>query len=165
MLNEIFMLFDKLLEIICFCLKEKEPEMPVPTRSYGRKRKPPPIERAESPKTLIQESLTVDEDAPHLLPDTNLSDDVNINLNFLGSSALDENKVGKTRGRRKNMATMAANGNTDDNDLNRLFNANAPDDDEAMKVDDDEDKPSVKLVISKKKGSIFKSRAIDVNSG
>lgn len=137
----------------------------MPTRSYGRKRKQTPIERAESPKTLIQPSLVADEDASHLLPDTNPSEDVNINLNLFESSALDESKGGKTRSRRKNMAIMAANGNTEENEFNKQFSVSTPDDDEAMKVDDDEDKPSVKLVISKKKGSIFKSRAIDVNSG
>lgn len=80
------------------------------------------------------------------------------------SETYDEQK--KVRGRAKRLNQNQFNGSheqqntSNNNDKSPSFEADAMD-----KVDDTFEKPMVKLVISKKKGSIFKSRAIDADSG
>lgn len=70
------------------------------------------------------------------------------------------------RGRTKRQNLNQFNGSheqqksSNNNDISPPFEV-----DPSEKTDDNFEKPSVKLVISKKKGSIFKSRAIEADSG
>lgn len=145
--------------------QDKDPEMVLPTvtRSYGRKRRQPPIDQSDSPEAPAQHDSSVDESLL-LLPESSPSDKINIDLPLVDPMIGEEGKSGKTRGRRRNVGGAASNGSTIEKDSNHELSA-ATEDDATMKPDEDDGKPSVKLVISKKKGSIFKSRAIDVNSG
>lgn len=71
------------------------------------------------------------------------------------------------RGRAKRQTHSQVNGNDDrSNTFNNNEKSSAPIEElSETKNEIESDKPSVKLVISKKKGSIFKSRAIDGESG
>lgn len=72
----------------------------------------------------------------------------------------------KVRGRAKRQHQTQFNGSheqqkvSNNNDTPDSFEADQPE-----KSEENFEKPSVKLVISKKKGSIFKSRAIEADSG
>lgn len=136
--------------------------MPTVTRSYGRKRKLPLIDQVDSPEAPAQQDSSVDESLL-LLPECP-AEKISIDLPLVDPAVSDEGKLGKTRGRRRIVGGAASNGSTNEKDSNHELSA-AMEEDVTMKPDEDDEKPSVKLVISKKKGSIFKSRAIDVNSG
>lgn len=80
------------------------------------------------------------------------------------TESYDEQK--KVRGRTKRQHQNHFNGSheqqkaSNNNDTPNSFEIDQPE-----KPEENFEKPSVKLVISKKKGSIFKSRAIDADSG
>lgn len=132
--------------------------MTVSVQSYSRRRKPVSNDEAKPIKDTDEQIITT---ASH-----NSFDDINSMLSLNKSPASDGAKPSRLRNKRKNPTNNAANGELMEKDM-ADFNEPLADDDDGMKIGDsmDEIKPSVKLVISKKKGSIFKSRAIDVNSG
>lgn len=138
------------------------------TRSYGRKRKmttedttdPPPSQSDQLPSDTS--CLTLPQSEKH----TDLNT-INLNVTFdetPPTETYDEQK--KVRGRAKRQNQNQFNGSheqqkaSNNNDISPSFEIDQPE-----KTDDNFEKPSVKLVISKKKGSIFKSRAIDADSG
>lgn len=145
-------------------------EAPVapPTRSYGRKRKAPEPTPDSVPQQPNAQLLS---ESSHLtLPQSEPSTDTNaINMTSpfeetTPTESYDEQK--KVRGRAKRQNQTPFNGSheqqktSNNNDISPSFEVDQPE-----KVDDNFEKPSVKLVISKKKGSIFKSRAIEADSG
>lgn len=91
--------------------------------------------------------------------------DLNLTLPFVEPELVKspiESKVARTRGKRQNQ--------TNGSEQQNVFNNNektslAFEEKTVEKNESDSEKPSVKLVISKKKGSIFKSRAIDSDTG
>lgn len=90
---------------------------------------------------------------------------INLNLPFDETAPIetyDEQKKVRGRAKRQNQfnGSHEQQKASNNNDISPSFEI-----DQAEKPDDTFEKPSVKLVISKKKGSIFKSRAIDADSG
>lgn len=147
--------------------KEPEPEIPLVTRSYSRKRK------IKSPENNViapmQISQSTSDDTALLLTESEqleAREKVNINIPLIDPELNDacDRRAPKTRAKRQ----MLQNAHVDDSDQNsnnhtQLSSTSA--NVEASGMENDEEKPSVKLVISKKKGSIFKSRAVNVDSG
>lgn len=144
--------------------------MAAPTRSYGRKRK---IAPEETPETVPQQpNAQITSDSSYLtLPQSETHDDLDaINVQTppfdetTPNESYDEQK--KVRGRTKRQNQNQFNGSheqqktSNNNDISPSFEVDQPE-----KTEENFEKPSVKLVISKKKGSIFKSRAIEADSG
>lgn len=125
--------------------------MPAPTRSYGRKRK------------VATDDLTIKSDQISATPES--EDQSNISPINTYVPPVETETV--SRGRAKRQTQNQLNGNNDQNNThnNNEKIATAFDESAATKSESESEKPSVKLVISKKKGSIFKSRAIDGESG
>lgn len=150
--------------------KEEEPKVPLVTRSYGRKRK---IKTPENDVIVpIQNSQTAKEDTTLLLSESEqleAREKVNLNIPFtepvVNNEDNEQHRPPKTRAKRQsyhnsNGETSAKGPNSYDPTLTAGAN-----EDKDLTMETDEEKPSVKLVISKKKGSIFKSRAINIDSG
>lgn len=127
---------------------------PAPVHSYSRRRKPvEPVEDVQPADSSIFAPIDA-----HLLASTHLD---TIDDTF----AVDEPMHSRQRSNKRKNPSTVSNGAALASAIAADFDDD-DDDDDGMKINDDmENKPSVKLVISKKKGSIFKSRAIDVNSG
>lgn len=162
--------------------QENETKIAIPTvtRSYGRKRKQPNLEStpASTAPVGIAANVVTDESSL-MLPDTEPArQNININLPFAvdetmkAATTTTEAKIPRTKIRRSNQngtnAELANISNNNDKSNNLSFahsGADATDDVSVEAMQPEVEKPSVKLVISKKKGSIFKSRAIDSDSG
>lgn len=141
----------------------------MPTRSYGRKRKiaAEDVSNPEPVQAIPQLSSDV---ASLTLPQSENHHDLNaISLrspfeDSTPNETYDEQKKGRNRTKRQNQNQF--NGSheqqktSNNNDIPSPFEVDKP-----KKVEENFEKPSVKLVISKKKGSIFKSRAIEGDSG
>lgn len=142
-----------------------------PTRSYGRKRKMP------------AEDSTANEIPAQKIP-TDSQEQIDtvaspIQEAMETTAAYDEQK--KVRGGRAKRQNQQFNGSNNSHELKTTpsnnndilpspFDTTSATADHTEKIDvdgavDDFEKPSVKLVISKKKGSIFKSRAIEAEAG
>lgn len=162
----------------------------VPTRSYGRKRKIPADDNAS--EDIPAQKMPTDSS---LLPSAPIQKQADLNVHVNASpiqetisspppptameTTYDEQK--KVRGGRAKRQNQHFNGSnishelktttSNNNDiLPSTFDATSADADHAEKMEgddavDDFEKPKVKLVISKKKGSIFKSRAIEGEAG
>lgn len=160
--------------------------IPTVTRSYGRKRKQPVIESTPAPIENVNDAFTAQaniavDQSSLLLPETDPTrQNISINLPFAedvtttAPTNSTDVKIPRTKIKRPNQngttsviePISISNNNEKQNDSPFAHDViNAFDDVGADAVHPEEEKPSVKLVISKKKGSIFKSRAIDSDSG
>lgn len=147
--------------------------IPPVTRSYGRKRKQPTNDNSSTePTNNIAVKST--NDSSLLLPDSgpnNARNNINISLPFIDHELTErcaEAKIPKTRAKRQNQGNHNGNDQLKASNNNEIITSPLKTDLVSRNDEDpdtDPEKPSVKLVISKKKGSIFKSRAIDVDSG
>lgn len=163
-------------------MQENETKLAIPTvtRSYGRKRKQPDLESTLAPiaTAVTATANAVADESSLLLPDTeSLRQNININLPFVEDETA--TKCTEARIPRTKIKRLDQNGTNSAAEQANISNNNeklddSPFGDSAMDALDDiaadaaqseVEKPSVKLVISKKKGSIFKSRAIDSDSG
>lgn len=146
-----------------------------PTRSYGRKRKIPVEDEIPAQK--------IPTDSSHEQIDTNVNAIASPIQEAIASptpmestAAYDEQK--KVRGGRAKRQFNGSNNShelkttpSNNNDISPSpFDATSAAAEQTEKIDgdgavDEFEKPSVKLVISKKKGSIFKSRAIEAEAG
>lgn len=139
---------------------------PLITKSYGRKRKQP-SEIVPEPKALSP-TVTIDE------PDVSVNNVTEPPLSFRFSQQ--KQTPAKSYGSEAERKKLKKSSYTDDsaqaalvsnistvevNVNNNLDTASAP----SSSILIDDDKPNVKFVISKKKGSIFKSRATETNIG
>lgn len=141
-----------------------------PTRSYGRKRKLATEETTMDPTPPQPIALLPSDNLTLELPQSDLQSDSNaINLQLpcddTPTEMHDEQKKGRgNRAKRQNPNQF--NGSYDhhkasnNNDTSTSFEFDQTEE----KLEENFEKPSVKLVL-KKKGSIFKSRAIDTDSG
>lgn len=161
----------------------------VPTRSYGRKRKIPaeeiasdeipaqkiPADTSYSTSTPVQEQI--DSNA-HVNATPSNQDTISPPPTAMETTYDEQKKVRGGRAKRQNQQFNGSNSShelkttsSNNNDiLPSAFDTASTVTDLAEKVDgdggvDEFEKPSVKLVISKKKGSIFKSRAIEGEAG
>lgn len=146
----------------------------VPTRSYGRKRKMPAED--STPDEIPSQKIPTDPSTQERF-DTNTSPahETIPSPTPIETTAYEEQK--KVRGGRAKRQNQQFNGHdlktipSNNNDiLPSPFDAASATPEHTEKIDgdgaiDDFEKPSVKLVISKKKGSIFKSRAIEAEAG
>lgn len=140
---------------------------PAPTRSYGRKRKMA-IEDTPNPAPIQTDAQPNSDPSCLVLPQPETNADlnaVNVESSFdetTPNESYDEQKKVRNIAKRQNQNQF--NGSqqktSNNNDISPSFEIDQPDNTEEMF-----EKPSVKLVISKKKGSIFKSRAIEADSG
>lgn len=159
--------------------------IPTVTRSYGRKRKQPdsvstPVS-AENDTVAISATNTIADDSSLLLPDTESTrQNINLKMPFAedettATAINTDARIQRIKLRRPNQngmnttveQTMSPSNNNEKLNDSPFSNdmVNASDHFAANATDPEVEKPSVKLVISKKKGSIFKSRAIDSDSG
>lgn len=150
--------------------KEQVVEPPAPTRSYGRKRKMATEETPAADPEPTQDAPLSTDTTTLPVPQADAYSELN-SINSIATideaapnEAYDEQKKGRGRAKRPNVNQF--NGSHDqqktsnNNDISPSFEV-----DQQEKSEDNSEKPSVKLVISKKKGSIFKSRAIETDSG
>lgn len=164
-----------------------EAPVSVPTRSYGRKRKIPVDDT--TPDEIPAQKMSTDSSFSTAVPQEQIDSNVHVNTSPIQATipppptaietTFDEQK--KVRGGRAKRQNPQFNGSnsshemkttsSNNNDiLPSAFDIASDTVDHAEKTDgdggvDDLEKPSVKLVISKKKGSIFKSRAIEAEAG
>lgn len=158
--------------------------IPTVTRSYGRKRKQPESEPTPAPiEKSADAAIAVADAASLLLPDIEPGrQNIDISLPFADNDTIAESatrstsadtKIPKSKIKRlnqngtSNTAVSTASNNNEKVNVSPVDQSvsNATDDPNVDAAQAEVEKPSVKLVISKKKGSIFKSRAIDSDSG
>lgn len=139
---------------------------PVITKSYGRKRKQA-SEVVPEPKALSPIPPIDEPDVPiNIVPEPILSFQVNQQkqtpVKSYGSEA-ERKKLKKSSYTEDSApATLVSNISTREANVNNNFDtASAP----SSSIAIEDDKPNVKFVISKKKGSIFKSRATETSIG
>lgn len=157
-----------------FALKKDqtvEPAVPAPTRSYGRKRKLAAEEASKTEPAQTIANQSSDTTSLTLLPQ---SENHNNLITMDSQSPFDEKapnevhdepkKVSRGRAKRQNQnqfnGSHEQHKSSNNNDISPSFEL-----DKLEQPEENYEKPSVKLVISKKKGSIFKSRAIEADSG
>lgn len=159
--------------------------IPTVTRSYGRKRKQPDSESTPvSTENLTADvsataTNTVADDISLLLPDIESTrQNINLKMPFAedettATAISTDARIPRIKLRRPNQnglnssveQTTSPSNNNEKLDNSPFSNDMASDDFAVNATQPEVEKPSVKLVISKKKGSIFKSRAIDSDSG
>lgn len=165
----------------------------VPARSYGRKRKIPvddsiseiPAQKIPTDSSFLTAAPAHDRiDSHALVSGSPIQETIPSSppppATAMETAYDEQKKMRGGRGKRQNQQFNGSNSGhelktttSNNNDiLPSAFDATAATADHADKIDgdvdgavDDFEKPSVKLVISKKKGSIFKSRAIEGEAG
>lgn len=163
---------------------ETPPPVSAPTRSYGRKRKMP-VEDTSTSNEIPTQKIPTDPSysAPQTVTNAHANaspiQEVIPSPTPMETATYDEQK--KVRGGRAKRQNQQFNGSNNSHELKTTpsnnndissspFDATSATAEQTEKIDidgvvDDFEKPSVKLVISKKKGSIFKSRAIEAEAG
>ena len=148
--------------------KEQESVMPPVKRSYGRKRKL--SQTVDTPALPLPSNDIATGDERNLLVP---ADRGNVNHSKITLAPVDstlpenhfENSTPKVRYKHSLNSNGTGRATSTVEEPMCTTSGNLTSTENAVANNDEDDKPSVKLVISKKKGSIFKSRAIDQTSG